>query len=71
MILLINICYLNALFFKTRRRRSEVRNRAKNHRELTVMTQLMFEYLSNVKVLHFLPNRLIMKILYVFSLIYI
>ena len=71
MIKLMYICYLNALFFQTRRRLSEVRNRAQSHRELTVMTQLMFDYLSNVKVLHFLPNRLIMKNLYVFSLIYI
>jgi hypothetical protein len=38
-----------------------VRNRAAIHRELTVMTDLMFEYLSNVKVFHFLPNRLIVK----------
>jgi hypothetical protein len=66
MILLINLCYLNALFFKTRRRRSEVRNRATSHRELTVMTELMFEYLSNVKVFHILLNRLIMKNIFLF-----
>jgi hypothetical protein len=52
MIILIYIFTLNALSHQSRRRRSGVRNRAKSHRELTVMTELMFEYLSNVKVFH-------------------
>jgi len=52
MIQLMYICYLNALFFQTRRWRSEVRNRANSNRELTVMSQLMFDFLSNVKVFH-------------------